>query len=469
MKKAALLLIALVSLSQVLLTAQTREKYTLKVGAAKVDITPPSEPTAPAVGKYDHERAFIRAIVLDNGETRAAMISIEGFLDDYSWAELLQQIKTELNCPVENIVITTTHSHSTGMPSFPKPGEKVTKVSAFNAKILGIIREAKANLEPAVMGYGKGVSYLNVNRNVIEKDTRKWTQAANMEGTSDKSVDVLMFTRPSGEPIAVFYNYAMHPVNGYVVGVFSADFPGAASRYVEKTFGPKMVAAFSQGASGDQNPLYLRASTNAMASRGGVEISGFEMKREPIEAPLRSNPKPPLVDPQVLDNLMRMIESEGQLLGEEVIRTMTNITKTTGDIRIKGIQRTYTCPGRTRINYDFSDNSRREGVEGEYVDGPDVNHHLGVLGLGTAVIATTDGEIFSYIGLKTKEESPLTNTMFVELANGGQGRGPGYVPEDAAYGQQTFQVLNAPDKEGCAERTIINGFYDLVTEYLTEL
>ena len=46
----------------------------LRVGAAKVDIT--TEPLAPpATGKYDHERIYIRAIVLDNGVTRAALIT----------------------------------------------------------------------------------------------------------------------------------------------------------------------------------------------------------------------------------------------------------------------------------------------------------------------------------------------------------------------------------------------------------
>ena len=84
--------------------------------------------------------------------------------------------------------------------------------------------------------------------------------------------------------------------------------------------------------------------------------------------------------------------------------------------------------------------------------------------LGNSVIAYSDGEIFSYIGLKVKNESPLTNTIFAELA---YGKGPGYVPDDAAYGEQTFQVLNALDKEGCAERTIVNGIYDTVTEYFT--
>jgi neutral ceramidase len=35
-----------------------------------------------------------------------------------------------------------------------------------------------------------------------------------------------------------------------------------------------MITVFAQGASGDQNPLYLRAATNALASRSGVPITG---------------------------------------------------------------------------------------------------------------------------------------------------------------------------------------------------
>jgi hypothetical protein len=470
MKKSIGAIILVFVLTGYISLAQTNNEFQLKVGAAKIDITPATEPTAPATGKYDHERAYIRAIVLDNGATRGAMISIEGFYDNSSWAEALKQIKAELNCPLENILMTTTHTHSAGLPFFGRDMNGKQPISPFNAKIMDVVRKAKANLQPALMGFGRGASYLNVNRDAIEKDTRKWTQAANPDGFSDKSVDVIEFIKPSGEPIAVFMNYAMHPVNGFVVGVFSADFPGAACRYVEKAFGDNVIVAFSQGASGDQNPLYLRASTNAMASRSNVKITGYEMKREPIEAPLRTNPNPPLVDTEVLDNLFRMIQSEGQILGEEVIRVMTNITHTTGNVPIKGIQRTFTCPGQTRINFEMTDPADREGVKGEYSDGPDVEHHLGVLGLGTTIIASSDGEIFSYIGMKLKKESPLTNTMFVELANGGQGdNGPGYVPNDAAYGEQTFQVLNARDKQGGAEKTIINGIYSLVTEYLTGL
>ena len=72
--------------------------------------------------------------------------------------------------------------------------------------------------------------------------THLWTQAPNLNGASDKTVAVIKFESLSGEPIAAYMTYAMHPVNGYLSEVVSADFCGAASRYVEQAFDDKLVA-----------------------------------------------------------------------------------------------------------------------------------------------------------------------------------------------------------------------------------
>jgi hypothetical protein len=48
-----------------------------RVGAARVDITPPADPANPPSGKYAHERLYVRAIVLDNGSARAALIGAD--------------------------------------------------------------------------------------------------------------------------------------------------------------------------------------------------------------------------------------------------------------------------------------------------------------------------------------------------------------------------------------------------------
>jgi hypothetical protein len=209
-----------------------------------------------------------------------------------------------------------------------------------------------------------------------------------------------------------------------------------------------------------------------MASRGGITITGYELNREQTEGSLRiagnsgqgsSIPKP--VDAKLLDNLFRFIESEGQILGEEVIRVMSVTRKMTGDVYIAGQETVLTCPGRKRIGGDYLDPANREGVVGVYEDGPDVNIRLGALGIGNTTILRVDGEIFSYIGLKIREQSPVTNTMIVSFANLGRERGY-YIPDDAAYVEQTFQVINTPLKQGCAETSISNAFAEMETAFL---
>jgi hypothetical protein len=164
-----------------------------------------------------------------------------------------------------------------------------------------------------------------------------------------------------------------------------------------------------------------------------------------------------------LASLFRFIESEGQILGEEVIRVMTWTKRTPSDVRISGLETTMSSPGRKRTNGNAMDPKTREGIEGVYVDGPALYIHVGVLGIGTTALVSVGGEIYTAIGLRAKNEAPLKNTMLVTSANG---RVPGYIPDDASYGHQTFQVLNTALKPGCAEPTLVNAIADLETQYL---
>jgi neutral ceramidase len=433
----------------------------LRAGAARVDITPPSDPANPPSGKYAHEKLYVRAIVFDNGSTRAALIAADqGGLGDAVWQAASKQIAAELNCPVENIVMSATHTHSAWGPGgFPGMRGLRSDPNAPPPPIVGqivdAVRQAKANLQPARVGFATGKSYLNVNRDAIDDETHRWTQAPNLEGPSDKTVAVVEFRSMDGKPIAVYMDYAMHPVNGFLAGVTSADFAGATSRYVEQAFGDKTVAVFVQGASGDQNPLYLRAGTNAMASQSGVPITGYVLTRELVEAPIRDGKvKAGPVDPNVRDALERVMDSEGVLLGEEVIRVMTNIQRLDGSPSIEAAQKTVTCPGRKR-----TDNAR-EGTPGTYEDGDPVNIRLGAMRIGNIELTSVDAEIYTEIAQRLKRESPFANTFMVTLANGAANSG--YIPNDAATGALTFQVLGSRLKPGCAETAIVNGLLDLM-------
>jgi neutral ceramidase len=412
---------------------QAMAQGTLRVGAARVDITPQSDPANPPTGKYAHEKLCARAIVLDTGATRAALIGVDlGGLSEVIWQAASKQIATELKCPIENIIMSATHTHSGWGPGgFRALTDTNAPPPPIIGQVVDAVRQAKAKLQPARVGFGGGRSYVNVNRDAIDPETHLWTQAPNLDGPSDKAVAVVEFVASDGKPIAVYMGYAMHPVNGLLSGLTSADFAGAASRYVEQAFDDKAVVVFAQGASGDQNPLYLRAATNGLASRSGTPITGYVMTREPIEAPIRDgkvNAGP--LDPQVRDQLERIMDSEGVLLGEEVIRVMTNIKRLDSSPSIAAEQKTVTCPGRKRID------TSREGNPGTYVDGDPVEIRLGALRIGNIALTSVDAELYTAIGLRLKRESPMANTVLVTLANGRADSG--YIPNDEAFGANTF-------------------------------
>jgi neutral ceramidase len=157
----------------------------------------------------------VRSLPIANqNATKAALIGADqGGLPEGVWEAASKQIATELNCPVENIVMSATHTHSGWGPrGFPGMRELRPDAGANHppppivGQILDAVRQAKAKLQAARVGYGSGKSCLNVNRDAVDGESHLWTQAPNLEGPSDKTVAVIEFLAAGGEPIAVYMN-----------------------------------------------------------------------------------------------------------------------------------------------------------------------------------------------------------------------------------------------------------------------
>jgi hypothetical protein len=75
----------------------------LRVGAARVDITPAAEAVNPPTGKYAHERLYVRAIVLDNGLARAVLSGADqAGLPEIVWTTASKQIAKEVMVTLAN-------------------------------------------------------------------------------------------------------------------------------------------------------------------------------------------------------------------------------------------------------------------------------------------------------------------------------------------------------------------------------
>ena len=113
---------------------------------------------------------------------------------------------------------------------------------------------------------------------------------------------------------------------------------GAATRHIEQAYGGRIgCALLARRLWRSANPLYLRPGTNLMASRTSVPITGNVMVREKVEGPLRDSTVPATPgDPKVRDRLLKWIEAQGMLLGEEAIRVMTETTSLESRPNIRG-------------------------------------------------------------------------------------------------------------------------------------
>ncbi len=417
----------------------------LRIGAAKVDVTP-SESELPKNGYGILDHLYARAIVLDNGAATAALVTVDAIaIPDPLWQTVTQQIGRDLGIPATHVLLTATHTHSPG-PRSPDYAQKIVEA----------VRLAKQRLAPGRIGYGTGESYINVNRQIIDPKTGRWWEGPNREGPSDKTVAVVTFETTGGEPLAVYYNYAVHGVITGQLDQVSGDIPGATSRYIEDSFDDKIVAVWSNGAAGDQNPLYYQQTydlrdirTREYAARG-VDISNA---MPPGGEGL--NRKEPAVA-RLMNQQRQMVSSMGQFLGEEVLYVMRSTDRLNSSAAIGAGARTVTCPGRERTN------DGRAGFEGTYKDAGPVDIRLGLLRIGDVMIGAVNAEVFNPVAQRLKRKSPFKATMMTTLTNGSARSG--YIPDDESYGKYTFEVLSSRLKPGCAESAIVKGLLGLIDE-----
>jgi len=298
------------------------------------------------------------------------------------------------------------------------------------------------------------VSYINVNRQIIDPKTSRWWEGPNYEGPSDKTVAVITFDTTDGAPIAVYYNYAVHAVITGQLDQVSGDIPGAASRYIEDSFDDRVVALWSSGAAGDQNPIYYQQTydlrdvrTKDYATRG-IDISNaMPPGGEGLD---RNNP----TVARLMSQQRQMVLSMGQFLGEEVLHVIRGIERRDTAVPLSGRFSTISCPGRERTNQG------RAGFEGTYKEAGPVEIRLGLLRIGEVMIGAVNAEVFNPIAQRLKRESPYKATMMATLTNGAARSG--YIPDEASFGKQTFEVLSSRLQPGCAESAIVNGILSLI-------
>lgn len=231
----------------------------LRAGAARVDITPDKDAALLMSGyagrteghKGIHDNLYARALVLDDGAAQVALVTCDliGF-PHALWEKIVERVSRETGISVPHILLAGTHTH--GAPTPAGRGPISAKQAAYSDKVeeavAAAVRQAKAALEPARVGFGTGRASVAVNRRARMADGRWWL-GQNPDGPTDRTVAVVKFETPAGRPIAILVNYGVH---GVVMGPrnleITADLPGAASRFIERQYSDQVVGMFTSGA-----------------------------------------------------------------------------------------------------------------------------------------------------------------------------------------------------------------------------
>lgn len=279
------------TLALILAFCGTVDAADLKAGAATSNITPPiGLPIiggfSPAPSTHVHDELHARCLVLDDGETKVALVICDLLGVHYLVSqEARKQIEETLQIPAANVLIAGTHTHSassalgTDRLRYEQTLDDYQKFVA--TRIVDGVRRAANQLKPAELAFGT----VDVPEHL---NNRRWfmrpgTMPMNPFGATDEKVkmnppggspDLIEPAGPidpavaffavreadGGRPLALFATYGLHYVgnNGGPGNAVSADYFGLfaeeiAARLNAERLDPPFVGAMFNGTSGDIN------------------------------------------------------------------------------------------------------------------------------------------------------------------------------------------------------------------------
>ncbi|MCH9656026.1 MAG: neutral/alkaline non-lysosomal ceramidase N-terminal domain-containing protein [Planctomycetes bacterium] len=243
-------------------------------GFAKTEITPEVPLRLSGYGNravvYEgvDEPIYIRAVAIKTPDQKiCSLVSLDsiGFAGAFV-DRISQQLKKQYGMSRDQLVICSTHSHTTPQPVeglsniFSTPMTDAEKQASqkywdsVETRILQTIGKAIQDLRPGKMSIVTGKVSFAQNRRVLKNG--KWTGfGVNPKGPVDHSLPLIRITDTSGELRGLLFNYACHCTTfGSDYNRLNGDWAGYAAKYIEEQH-DDIVAICTIGCGADQNPI----------------------------------------------------------------------------------------------------------------------------------------------------------------------------------------------------------------------
>ena len=254
---------------------------TLRIGAARVNITPPAGAamiatrgrSATATGALDPINA--RAVVFaDIANRPVVLIALDLFDLPRTDADALRMVAAEqVGTSADRVAVACTHTHS-GPATFPLRDQPIDKEYLHDLQdhVRKLVQLAWGRRKPARMTVGTA------------------PLALAGPGDGDDTIRALLASDTAECPICVLLEYACHPASAPAgETLFSGDFAGRAAASLEADYGTDVVVIYLNGCAGNLYPRAayagsveaLAAATEAAAKAGHAAVVNASSAAQP--------------------------------------------------------------------------------------------------------------------------------------------------------------------------------------------
>lgn len=391
-------------------------------------------------------------------------------LDTQEIQNIRQTVQATTEIPLENILVTLTHTHGAGWMSRSRshlPGGDLLAPYlddlAFRMGQLAL--EARGNVVPANFVYGFGKCDLAAHRDFFDEVQNRFVCGFNPSGKADDLLVLAKLTDSTGKLLGTVINYACHPTTlAWENTLISPDWVGAMRELVEREIGG--LSLFLQGASGDLGPREGFVGDTEIADRNGKQVgyaalSAFTAFPQPgtlyryagpvisgtaigtwrheqtsdssqssrfwhweqwnVELPYRQDL--PTIEQTTSERDYWQVEE--QLARESGDELRVRDCRAQVEQRTRQLTRlTHLIPGRS---YPLTVN-------------------VGII--GEAIWVFVPGELYQVFQITLRERFLPTPVFVITLTNDWQ---PGYIPPANCYGYEIYQEVIAATAPGCSE------------------
>ncbi|MFO0911719.1 MAG: PVC-type heme-binding CxxCH protein [Pirellulales bacterium] len=442
------------------------ESDSFRAGAAVVDVTPRQLPVIRNGGFTEAtddrvvDPLHARCLCLDGGDRPVALVVVDSCMIPVDVCDRAKELAHQLTgIPRDRMLISATHAHSCPSVMDYCLGSRADPAyrDFLPGKIAEAIQAAYARLEPAGVGWvAADAGDYTKNRRWITRPDKLLTdpfgdrsvrammhpghenpEYIGPSGPVDPWLSLLAVRSNGGRPIAVLGNFSMHYFGGHP-GV-SADYCGRFCRGLEERFQGEngaFVALMSQGTSGDLWwGDYARPAVSPTIDEftlGLVKLAADAVNQVTYRLPDR------------LDMVERRLTIDRRRPSTERLAWAKRTLALMGDRRPENQPEVY-------------------AEQAVYLDSqPTDEVVLQAIQIGPSVITAMPNEVFALTGLKLKAQSPLEQTMNIELANGASGYIP--PPEQHALGGYTTWPARTAGLAVDAEPKIVEQLLEMLEQ-----